>query len=47
MEYCEKCKSEQHFSQIRVFPILNGKKVWVSCDNCNNIKVRVIKNDSQ
>jgi uncharacterized Zn finger protein len=43
MEYCNKCKSEQKFREVRRFPIPNGYKVWVSCNNCNAIKLRVVK----
>jgi len=43
MEYCDKCKTETYFKVIRTFPIPGGKKVWVSCEKCNSIKVRVIK----
>jgi RNase P subunit RPR2 len=43
MEYCDKCKTETYFKEIRRFPIPNGKKIWVSCEKCNSIKVRVIK----
>lgn len=46
MEYCEKCKKNTYYKQIRSFPIPNGRKVWVGCTECNNIKIRVIKNDN-
>ena len=45
MEYCDKCKEYTKFREIRSFPIPNGKKVWISCEKCNNIKVKVIKNE--
>jgi hypothetical protein len=43
MEYCEKCKENTYHKQIRSFPTPTGRRVWVSCEKCNNIKVRVVK----
>jgi uncharacterized Zn finger protein len=46
MEDCVKCKTKTYHRVIREFPTLKGKKVWVSCEKCNNIKLRVINNDN-
>ena len=46
MEHCEKCNKETYHKVIRRFPTPKGHKVWVSCSECNNIKLRVMENDS-
>jgi hypothetical protein len=46
-EHCNICNDETYHKVIRKFKILGGEKVWVACEKCNNIKLRVITNDSQ
>lgn len=42
MEYCEKCKENTYHRIIRHFPIPNNKhRIWVACEKCNTIKVRI------
>jgi len=46
-EYCIMCKEDTYHKVIKEFKTLKGKKVWVACEKCNNIKLRVIENDSR
>ena len=42
MEYCDNCKKLTRFKEIRRFKIPNGNKIWVACEECNAIKLRIV-----